>query len=221
VCHRGVRWTGETPVAPSNCLGPGNKRHGIRCSTPELHGHKSRGRSRTCDHPLMRRSNRSLHHRPDFVRFCALPFSIRQCLADRSNFFTIALSLVNGHPISSPSQLHLPALNEIPHRAHRLAGEPTRRADSRQDFSRYLVLRGYAPVPGALILGRAAALRVVRLERSNSSLSPPANLHYALCAKFGQGTSGHGRACAHEDSNLTARRLFRLRSIRGQTPLTL
>ena len=41
-----------------------------------------------------------------------------------------------------------------------LAGEPTRKADSGHDFSRYLMLRDYAPVPGTLIPGRAAALRV-------------------------------------------------------------
>jgi hypothetical protein len=41
-----------------------------------------------------------------------------------------------------------------------LAGEPTRKADSGRDFSRHLVLRDYAPVPGTLIPGRAAALRV-------------------------------------------------------------
>ena len=39
--------------------------------------------------------------------------------------------------------------------------EPTRKADSERDFPRYLVLRDYAPVPGTLIPGRAAALRVV------------------------------------------------------------
>ena len=44
--------------------------------------------------------------------------------------------------------------------ASSLAGEPTRKADSGRDFSRYLVLRDYAPVPGTLIPGRAAALRV-------------------------------------------------------------
>jgi hypothetical protein len=42
-----------------------------------------------------------------------------------------------------------------------LAGEHARRADSRRDISRYLVFRGYAPVPRALILGRIAVLRVV------------------------------------------------------------
>jgi hypothetical protein len=42
---------------------------------------------------------------------------------------------------------------------------------------------------------------------------------YAM-RKFRQGTCGHGRACAHEDSNLTALRLFHLRSIRGLSPLT-
>jgi len=36
----------------------------------------------------------------------------------------------------------------------------------------------------------------------------------------GQGTSGHGSAFAHGESNPTARRRFRQRSIRGQTPLT-
>ena len=41
-----------------------------------------------------------------------------------------------------------------------LAGEPTRKADSGRDFSRHLVLRDYAPVPGTLIPGRAAALHV-------------------------------------------------------------
>jgi hypothetical protein len=43
---------------------------------------------------------------------------------------------------------------------NKLAGEPTRKADSGRDFSRNLVIRDYAPVPGTLIPGRAAALRV-------------------------------------------------------------
>jgi hypothetical protein len=115
-----------------------------------------------------------------------------------------------------------------------LAGEPTTRADSRRDISGYLAHRDYAPLPRALIPGRAAALRVDRLERRTSPLSPPAKLCFRArapelsmrhpcyaCKIIGQGTSGHGRAYAHEDSNLTARRLFRQRSIRGQTPLTL
>jgi hypothetical protein len=38
---------------------------------------------------------------------------------------------------------------------------------------------------------------------------------------FGQGISGYGRAFAHEDLNLTAQRLFRQRSIRHQSPLTV
>ena len=47
-------------------------------------------------------------------------FPFGNVVVDRSNFFTIALSFANSHPISSPSQLHLPALNDIPHRPHRL-----------------------------------------------------------------------------------------------------
>jgi len=39
-----------------------------RCSTAELHGHNSRGRTRTCDHPLTRRSNPGLRHRPNVFR---------------------------------------------------------------------------------------------------------------------------------------------------------
>ena len=42
----------------------------------------------------------------------------------------------------------------------KLAGEPTRKADSGRDFSRYLVIRDYAPVPRTLIPGRAATPRV-------------------------------------------------------------
>jgi len=42
----------------------------------------------------------------------------------------------------------------------KLAGEPTRRADSGRDFFWCFVVRGYASVPEALIPGRAAALRV-------------------------------------------------------------
>ena len=34
-------------------------------------------------------------------------------------------------------------------------------SDSRRDISRYLVVRDYAPVPEALILGRTPVLRVV------------------------------------------------------------
>jgi hypothetical protein len=44
----------------------------------------------------------------------------------------------------------------------KLAGEPARKVDSGRDFSRYLVFRGYAPVPRTLIPGRVANLRVVR-----------------------------------------------------------
>src|SRR5690242_2180361 len=37
-----------------------------RCSTTELRGPTcTRGRIRTCDHPLLRRSNPRLHHRPN------------------------------------------------------------------------------------------------------------------------------------------------------------
>jgi hypothetical protein len=41
------------------------------------------------------------------------------------------------------------------------AGELARRVDSRRDIPGYLVHRGYAPVPAALILGRTAVLHVV------------------------------------------------------------
>jgi hypothetical protein len=66
------------------------------------------------------------------------------------------------------SNLHLPlpkrsnrSLHHPPSwRLAKFAGEPTRRVDSGHDFSRYLVPRDYAPVPGTLIPGRAAALRV-------------------------------------------------------------
>jgi hypothetical protein len=50
------------------------------------------------------------------------------------------------------------------------AGEPTRKADSGHDFSRYLVIRDYAPVPGTLIPGRAAALHVDSFWREVSLL---------------------------------------------------
>jgi len=43
------------------------------------------------------------------------------------------------------------------------AGEHARRVDLRRDFSTYLVFRDYAPVREALIPGRTAVLRVVRL----------------------------------------------------------
>jgi hypothetical protein len=71
------------------------------------------------------------------------------------------------------------------------------------------VLRDYAPVPGTLIPGRAAALRVVPW-REVSLLFTTGETFSTLCKKitFGQGTGGHGRAFAREDSNLTARRLF-------------
>jgi hypothetical protein len=39
-----------------------------KCSTTELRGHNSRGRTRTCDHPLTRRSNPGLRHRPNVYR---------------------------------------------------------------------------------------------------------------------------------------------------------
>src|SRR5215469_17044382 len=42
----------------------------------------------------------------------------------------------------------------------KLAGEPTRRADSGHDIFWYFSLRGYASVPKALIPGRAAVRRV-------------------------------------------------------------
>ena len=45
-------------------------------------------------------------------------------------------------------------------RFNKLAGEPTRKADSGHELSRYFMLRDYAPVPGTLIPGRVAALRV-------------------------------------------------------------
>ncbi len=59
-------------------------------------------------------TGRTLSHSAHFF------FPFGDALVDRSNFFTIALSFANSHPISSPSQLHLPSLNNIPHRPHRL-----------------------------------------------------------------------------------------------------
>ena len=123
----------------------------VRCSTPELHGHKFRGRIRTCDHPLTRRSNRSLHHRPEIFTFCALLTSLL-CSAERCSARLI----------------------RVPRTARSLRAGLTR-----------------APVP------------TWSLQNS------------------GQGTSAHGSAFAHGESNPTARRRFRQRSIRDQTPLTL
>jgi hypothetical protein len=89
------------------------------------------------------------------------------------------------------------------------------------------VLRDYAPVPGTLIPGRAAALRVVEwrevslLFTTGETVIATADSFPAYTDHFGQGTGGHGRAFAHEESNLTTRILFHQRSIRGQSPLTV
>ena len=75
------------------------------------------------------------------------------------------------------------------------------------------MLRDYALVPGTLIPGRAAALRVVQSSevslRFTTGEIVKCNRSIPLHTDhFGQGTGGHGKAFAHEDSNLTARRLF-------------
>jgi hypothetical protein len=54
-------------------------------------------------------TGRTLSHSAHFL------FPFGNAFLDRSNFFAIALSLVNGHAISSPTQSHLPALNDVPH----------------------------------------------------------------------------------------------------------
>src|SRR6476469_10544223 len=54
--------------ATTICLGRGTSDNGTLGALPtELHGHNSRGRIRTCDHPIFSRSNRRLHHRPSFL----------------------------------------------------------------------------------------------------------------------------------------------------------
>ena len=114
------------PLCAPNFLGRGISDHGTLGALPiQLRGHKFPWQDSNLHLPLSRRSNRSLHHRPN------------------------------------------PTFQE-------LAGEPTRRADSGHEFSRYLVLRHYAPVPGTLIPGRVAAPRVVIGAKYLSS-SPPAN----------------------------------------------
>jgi len=77
------------------------------------------------------------------------------------------------------------------------------------------VLRDYTPIPGTLTPGRAAAaLRVVKwrevslLFTTGETVNATADSIPAYTDHFGQGTGGHGRAFAHEESNLTARRLF-------------
>ena len=88
------------------------------------------------------------------------------------------------------------------------------------------MLRDYAPVPGTLIPGGAAALRVVQWREVSLLFTTGETVNAtdsisAYTDHFGQRTGGRGRAFAREDSNLTARRLFRQRSIRGQSPLTV
>ena len=70
------------------------------------------------------------------------------------------------------------------------------------------MLRDYAPVPGTLIPGRAAALRVVQWREVSLLFTTGESTLSLYNDHFGQGTGGHGRAFAHEDSNLTPRRLF-------------
>jgi len=55
-----------------------------------------------------------------------------------------------------------------------LAGERSIRVET--DSSRYLALRGYAPVPGTSA-PRQGSLPCFVIGRSNSALSPPAKLH--------------------------------------------
>jgi hypothetical protein len=103
-----------------------------------------------------------------------------------------------------------------------LAGEPARRADSGHDFSRYLALRDYAPVPGTLIPGRAAALRVVQW-REVSLLFTTGETLSTLCIKI---TSVREQATT---ARLSPKRIrtsqpegcFTQRSIRSQSPLTV
>jgi hypothetical protein len=115
------------------------------------------------------------------------------------------------------SNLHLPrsrrSNRSLHHRpillASSLAGEPTRKADSGRDFSRHLVLRDYAPGPwnSDPRQGRRPARRL--MARSISPIHHRQSFFNSLYKDhFGQGTGSHGRAFAHEDSNLTARRLF-------------
>jgi hypothetical protein len=123
--------------------------------------------------PLLRRSNRSLHHRPN------------------------------------------PTFQE-------LAGEPTRRADSGHDVSRYFVLQDYAPVPGTLIPRTAAALRVVQW-REVSHLFTTGETFSSLCTKI---TLVREQAATAELSPTRIRTsqpegCFTQRSIRSQSPLTV
>jgi len=83
---------------------------------------------------------------------------IRTCISRVSSEVTLVFTTGQ---VSFPvlgSQLPVRG-QECPHYTN-FAGERARRVDSRRDISWYLVHRGYAPVPGALILGRIAILRV-------------------------------------------------------------
>ena len=119
---------------------PGNRRQRYVGALPMSYvGISSRGRTRTCDHPLKRRSNPGLHHRPNcFLR--------------------------------SPG-------NE--------------RKEFEADLSRYLACRGYAPVPGTQRPGKVRHLAST-LERSNSSLSPPAKLAHLTSSAFKAHLCLHG-----------------------------
>jgi len=55
-----------------------------------------------------------------------------------------------------------------------IAGEHARRERLEAVGPRYIVVRGYAPVPRVLHLGRVRHPARLRYERSISSLSPPA-----------------------------------------------
>ena len=158
---------------------PGTSDKGRRCSAPELHGHDSRGRIRSRDHPRFRRSNPGLHHRP-------------------TNLFAQLLS-----------------------RRHS-AGEPSNRVEA--DLLRDLAFRGYAPAAEKSAPRQGSATLLARLARSISALhhrrmsrlrthvrvrTTWAFASLATCSFFasegaratslnfyGQGTGGHGRACA-------------------------
>ena len=57
------------------------------------------------------------------------------------------------------------------------------------------------------VIGREVSL----LFTTGETFIAREKIHAPLLVNCGQGICGHGRACAHEDSNLTARRLFHLK----------
>ena len=153
---------------------------------------------------------------PDAKAFCPL-----NIVFSSSNIFPIS------NPASAPEQLVTGATSRAVIVCSR---EPTRSGDSRREISGYLVW-DYAPVPGALILGRAAQPCApfdwsevsLLFTTGEASIVAKRNLRLtrSFPAKIWSGTADTAGLAPMRVRTSQPEGCFHQRSIRGQTPLTV